>query len=568
MSDSEDDPDYQPPTDEESESMCTYSDATSSEESVELSTSHQHQHSSEAIPCRSIPNSSWNIPLSDGSRKKQFPFTVDPGMKNIGSDCQTELDFLFLFLDNEIIDLMVRMTNSYAIKTQILKRVTRNSRLSKWNDCDAAEMKKFLGLLIWMGLKKLPKISDYWSTDVLYENNVAKRVMSRNRFELLLRCWHFEDAYYIGMTGTDRLIKIRRFVEILSKKFGQYKTPGEFLTVDETMVAFRGRIAFMQYIPGKRHKYGIKLFKICDDDGYTYDLIVYEGKRTTSTTQNVSSEIVMKLSDQYLNAGRSIVTDNYYTSVTLANSLLQKSTHLLGTLRKNRKGLPKELLKEKLKKGETCVMENNDGVLILRWKDKRDVLALSTRHTPSFVSVRSKRNRNKVTMKPTLIADYNRHKCAIDYSDQMGSYCNPARRSLRWFQKLAIELLFSTSLINAFILFKNSKNLTSKKYTITTFKENICRTLMGLDQQRRQGRINQDCSAGHRFGKSTLVDQRNRIVRRRCIHCYEKKREEGLTSVEACKVTKKVNTVCLLCPSNPSVCSECFANFHSAIVRQ
>ncbi|CAK1589326.1 unnamed protein product [Parnassius mnemosyne] len=119
--------------------------------------------------------------------------------------------------------------------------------------------------------------------------------MSRNRFEILIRCWHFEDTFYMGLSTTDRLVKIRRFVETISKKFNMFKTPGEFLTVDETMVAFRDRIAFMQYIPGKRNKHGIKIFKICVDDGYTYDLIVYEGKKTTSTsTQNVSSKIVMK----------------------------------------------------------------------------------------------------------------------------------------------------------------------------------------------------------------------------------------------------------------------------------
>lgn len=65
------------------------------------------------------------------------------------------------------------------------------------------------------GAQKMPKISDYWNTDVLYENNVAKKVMSRNRFEILLRCWHFEDAYFVGMSGADRLIKIRRFEKIL-----------------------------------------------------------------------------------------------------------------------------------------------------------------------------------------------------------------------------------------------------------------------------------------------------------------------------------------------------------------
>lgn len=92
---------------------------------------------------------------------------------------------------------------------------------------------------------------------------------------------------------------------------------------------------------------------------------------------------------------------------------------------------------------------------------------------------------NKVTVKPTLRADYNRHKYAIDYSNQMCSYSNLARRCLHWFQKLAIELLFCTYLINAFILSKKFKlNLTSKKYTITTFKENICRALFSLGQPR------------------------------------------------------------------------------------
>lgn len=154
-----------------------------------------------------------------------------------------------MYVDDEIIDLMVCMTNSYAYKKRIVQPVTRNSRLSKWKDCDAAEMKKFLGLLIWMGLKKLPKISDYWSKDILYENKVASSVMSRNSFEILLRCWHFEDTYYMGTANTDRLIKIRRFVETISKKFDQFKIPGEFLTIDETMVAFEAGFVLCSIYP-------------------------------------------------------------------------------------------------------------------------------------------------------------------------------------------------------------------------------------------------------------------------------------------------------------------------------
>ncbi|XP_060807395.1 uncharacterized protein LOC106135789 [Amyelois transitella] len=261
------------------------------------------------------------------------------------------------------------------------------------------------------------------------------------------------------------------------------QTPDEYLTVDETMVAFRGRIKFMQYIPGKRHKYGIKLFKICGDDGYTFDLIVYEGKKGPERQQNLSKNVVMELSTKFLDAGRSIITDNYYTSVDLAESLLQHSTHLIGTVRKNRKGLPKNVVGEKLKKGELVAMENEKGILVFKWKDKREVLALSTKHKVGFVTVTSKRNKNKCSLKPIAIADYNKHKCSIDLSDQMGSYCNPSRRSIRWFQKLAVELILNTSVINAFLVYTAHKRVKSKRYTITKFREQLSIQLLGLYQE-------------------------------------------------------------------------------------
>lgn len=108
------------------------------------------------------------------------------------------------------------------------------------------------------------------------------------------------------------------------------------------------------------------------------------------------------------------------------------------------------MVQEKLSKGETIALENNDGILVLKWKDKRVIFALSAIHSIGFVTVQSRRNPNKKAMKPTLIAEYNKHKCSIDLSDQMASYANPARRNIRWFQKLAVELLLSTAVTNAY----------------------------------------------------------------------------------------------------------------------
>ncbi|XP_060810815.1 piggyBac transposable element-derived protein 4-like [Amyelois transitella] len=541
MSDSESDPDYQP----------SYSSQSAS--SSDESSSHSEEDGRPIQPRAPTPTSNWY--QSDGSRQKQFPLDIQPGI-NVPNDCDSELSIYRLFLTEDVMDLMVNMTNCYANKTLTLNRVTRNMRLSKWTDCTPEEMLKFLGLLIYMGLKKLPRISDYWSKNILYESKVCRQVMSRNRFELLLRCWHFEDTIFLGPSHADRLIRIRRFLELLTKNFHNVKTPGEYVTIDESMVAFRGRISFMQYIPGKRHKYGIKLFKLCDDDGYALDIIVYEGK-TANRQDSVATDVVMKLCQPYLGVGRSVVTDNFYTSVDLAKKLLDNNTHLIGTLRKNRKGLPKKVIQEKLKKGEMIAMENSDGILVLKWKDKREVFALSTKHSIGFVSCKSKRNPNKTVLK---------HKCSIDLSDQLASYSSPARRNIRWFQKLAVDLLFSTAVTNAYITYKKHKNLHSKTYTITKFRENLCLQMLGIkDSNPAESSLRQP---EHKFSKSLLTDHRSRLVRRRCIHCYEKHRSAGFSALEARNKTKKVNTVCLKCPSQPSVCAECYGEIHTQITKR
>ncbi|KAJ8937302.1 hypothetical protein NQ314_011941 [Rhamnusium bicolor] len=58
----------------------------------------------------------------------------------------------------------------------------------------------------------------------------------------------------------------------------ELKKPGEVFSIDESMVPFRGRLIIKQYIPNKSSKYGVKIFKICDEKGYTYDSIMYKGK--------------------------------------------------------------------------------------------------------------------------------------------------------------------------------------------------------------------------------------------------------------------------------------------------
>jgi len=151
----------------------------------------------------------------------------------------------------------------------------------------------------------------------------------------------------------------------------------------------------------------------------------------------------MELIRPYLNVGRTVVTDNFYTSMPLARELLKNNIHLAGTLRTNRVKIP-EVLKTKLKNGQIIGKESTDGVVVAKWHDKRDVAMLSTKHGIEMIDT-GKRNRNNVSiLKPKIIIDYNSGKAGIDLSDQLSSYSSPIRKSIRWYHKVATEILLGT----------------------------------------------------------------------------------------------------------------------------
>ena len=66
----------------------------------------------------------------------------------------------------------------------------------------------------------MPSLCDYWNKAERYQNQVASimsinnqlSTISRNKFELILRFWHFENNN--SAVKTDRLYKIRKLLNI------------------------------------------------------------------------------------------------------------------------------------------------------------------------------------------------------------------------------------------------------------------------------------------------------------------------------------------------------------------
>lgn len=126
--------------------------------------------------------------------------------------------------------------------------------------------------------------------------------------------------------------------------------PGKHLSLDESMVLWKGKLAFRQYLPKKKHKYGVKLYMLTESDGTVLDFTIYAGANNALSGKNHMNKVVMFLMRNYLNSGHSLYMDNYYNSCTLAKELLNKNTFCTGTIRKDRRGNPPEVIKANLKK--------------------------------------------------------------------------------------------------------------------------------------------------------------------------------------------------------------------------
>ena len=103
----------------------------------------------------------------------------------------------------------------------------------------------------------------------MYNYDFVRNNISRDRFFLLMRMLHFNDNDTFEQNR--RIYKIEPILEMLRNNFKSVYSPGKKLVVDESLVPFKGRIIFRQYIPVKSHKYGIKLYKLCTVNGYTVD---------------------------------------------------------------------------------------------------------------------------------------------------------------------------------------------------------------------------------------------------------------------------------------------------------
>jgi len=432
--------------------------------------------------------------------------------------------------------------------------------MRRWVATTTTEMKKFLGILFTMGLVKKASIESYWSTDPVIATPIFNSTMPRDRFELLLRFWHFNDNE--SAVDGDRLSKLREICNALLERFQALYTPGKEISIDESMVLWRGRLIFRQYIPGKRHKYGVKLYMLCEHTGYVWNVLVYCGKMDPLSGFGHAETVVLKLMEKLLDRGHALYVDNFYTSVPLAEALLNRKTLICGTLRKNRKHLPKKVVSTKLKKGQH-IAQRKGRIVVEKWQDKREVLMLSTHHSGKMVESGRQTKEGEKKKKPESIIAYNNFMCGVDRMDQLMSYYSPLRKTLKWYRKVVLQHL-DMAMVNAFLLYKKvggtKAQLKFRKCVIASLLSSDTRTNEDNPQTSNTTAFYHHKSSDHSrlSGQHYLAyipsTTSKKNAARKCVVCNGQGKR------------KETRYLCETCPSKPALCVvPCFKTFHSEI---
>ena len=118
-------------------------------------------------------------------------------------------------------------------------------------------------------------MDDYWSTNPILAHPWFHTILSRDRFHEILRYVHVADnsnALDWSDPGYDKLWKVRPLLDVVSQQSLELYTPHPQISVDESMIGTKSRLSFIQYMPKKPVKWGIKNW-VCADSVTGYILM-------------------------------------------------------------------------------------------------------------------------------------------------------------------------------------------------------------------------------------------------------------------------------------------------------
>lgn len=357
-----------------------------------------------------------------------------------------------LFFSTDMHEKIVENTNQEMAR----QRENYNDKQAKdptLREITLPELRAYLGLLILAAALK----NNHLSANKLFDSSLCgdryRATMSERRFSFISNCLRFDDKYTRSQRQVeDRLAPISELWELLLNNCRNNYSVGPYVTIDEQLIAFRGRCVFRMYMPNKPNKYGIKIIMLCDAGTYYMkDAIAYVGKTSVPDGIGVAQFFVEKLCTTIEGSNRNVTVDQWFTSVQLFEKLLEKKLTAVGTIRKDKPQLPAEFkdhsyMGRQLLSSMFLFTENLTAVSY-KSKPNKLVTLLSSMHDEASV--------NQEEKKPEMIRFYNQTKGGVDVFDRLCANMNCGRKTRRWPMCFFYNML-NISCINAFVIYSHN----------------------------------------------------------------------------------------------------------------
>lgn len=463
------------------------------------------------------------------------------------------MDFFnhYVTFGNDMMEIIVEQTNVYANQNPPSARY-------RWYNTTVTEMYLFLGIIIAMGVHKLPFFYDYWSSDCLLGVPGISAGMPVDRFKALLRCLHLNDnttAVPRNQPGYDRLHKIRPMIDCLRETWRTIYHPPKEQSIDEAMVGFKGRNSMKQYMPMKPTKRGYKVWCRCSPNGMMNDCEIYQGSIAQERENNLSTAVVLGLAKYIYDKGHHLYFDNYFSSMVLAEQLLAHGTYCCGTARSNRKRYPTSLKKVALDRGQHRSQTVGD-VHCFVWKDKKNIDFIETICGPNETSSVQRKNKDGSRMAvscPLAVKLYNVNMGGVDLADCKRQVYSCSRKSKKWWHRLFYFFL-DVGIVNAHILETELPHCAKRSQK--EFRVELAREMMALHSSRKKRATNSvdSASPSRRFCERHFPDVLSGVLD--CRYCSSKTNRKR--TKYCCKQCNEAEPI-------PLCVVPCFRLFHTQL---
>nr|XP_023018087.1 piggyBac transposable element-derived protein 3-like [Leptinotarsa decemlineata] len=184
---------------------------------------------------------------------------------DVFNDCLKPTDVFLKFIEPQLENL-VYQSNLHAVQRD------RNLNFKK------EELLDSIGTNLLMGYHVLPSWRHYWSGSSDLGVPLVSNTISRQIFDNILSNLHINDNPKIPVSNKDKLYKLKPMIDSLNETFRAFSKATRHLTIDESMITFKGRSSIKQYNPMKPIKRGYEIWCCADQKGYILHFDIYQGK--------------------------------------------------------------------------------------------------------------------------------------------------------------------------------------------------------------------------------------------------------------------------------------------------